>query len=127
MSTSMKRTVVAAAAATLATVALAAPAHANNKTIQLTAPSGAAHAVLSWDDSVDTLCLTLRSGAAGAVAHADMHLVGGGNAQTLSVSPNRTRHCTGNLSIAEDRLAEMRVYGGTNTWWNTTGWVQFYT
>lgn len=123
----MKRTVIAVAAATLSLVAVAAPAHANDRTIQLKSPSGAVHSVLSWDDSVDTLCLTLRSTAAGSVGYADMRLVGGGNAETLSVSTSRTRHCTGNLSIAEDRLAEMRLYGGTNTWWDTTGWAQFYT
>ncbi|MFC7490507.1 MULTISPECIES: hypothetical protein [unclassified Knoellia] len=130
MSTSTKRMATAfgsLAAATLATVALAAPAHAADRTIQLTSPSGAVHSVLSWDDSVDTLCLTLRSGAAGAYADADMRLVGGGSAQYLHVSASRPRHCTGNLSIAEDRLAEMRLYGGANTFHSSTGWVQFYT
>lgn len=123
----MKRTVIAAAAATMATVALAAPAHAADRTIELRSPSGGLHSTLKWDDSVDTLCLTLQSGAAGAYADADMRLVGGGYAQNLHVSASRPRHCTGNLSIPEDRLAEMRLYGGANTFHHSTGWVQFYT
>ncbi|MEO7268311.1 MAG: hypothetical protein ABIW49_03795 [Knoellia sp.] len=127
MSTSMKRSVIAVAAATLASVAVAAPAHANDKSATLTSPSGSVHSILSWDDSTDTLCLTLRSTSSSAYADADMRLVSGGSAQYLHVSPSRTRHCTGNLSIAEDRLAEMRVYGGTNTFHVSTGWVQFYT
>lgn len=124
----MKRSTLAAAAVALATVGLAAPAHAADRTIELPNPSGAVHATLKWDDSVDTLCLTLKSGAAGANAYADLRLVGGGGPTPyLSVSASRTRQCTGNLSIAEDHLAEMRLYGGSNTFHRSTGWVQFYT
>lgn len=127
MSASMKRSVVAVAAATLASVAVVAPAHANDRSASIKSPSGSVHSVLSWDDSIDTLCLTLKSSSSSAYADADMRLVGGGSAQYLHVSPSRPRHCTGNLSIAEDRLAEMRVYGGTNTFHVSSGWVQFYT
>lgn len=127
MSVSLKRSVVGAAAS-LATVALATPAHAADRTLQLPAPSGAVHATLTWDDSVDTLCLTLKSGATGANAYADLRLVGGGGPTPyLSVSASRTRQCTGNLSIAEDHLAEIRLYGGSNTFHRSTGWMQIYT
>lgn len=126
----MRRAVTTAAAATLAalaTVAVATPAQAADRTIRLTSPAGAVHSVLTWDDSVDTLCLTLRSTASGASAIADMRLTTGAYPQHLSVSPSRPRHCTGNLSIPEDRLAEMRIAGGTDRWWDTTGWARFYT
>lgn len=123
----MKRTLLAVVGTVGLGVGLAAPAHANDLTVQLRTPSGAVHSVLTWDDSVDTLCLTLRSTASSATADADMRLVGGGGAHSLSVRPGRTRDCTGNLSIAEDRLAEMRVYGGTSTFHATSGWRSFYT
>lgn len=123
----MKRTVMTVVAAALASVAVAAPAHANDRTIRLTSPSGAVHSVLTWDDSVDTLCLTLHSTAPSAEAHADLRLVSGTYSTGLDVSRADPRDCTGNLSIPEDRLAEMRLYGGTSTWWKTTGWAQFYT
>lgn len=125
--TDVKRTLLAVAATAGLGVGVAAPAHANDLTVTLRTPSGAAHAVLTWDDSVDTLCLTLRSGSASAYADADLRLVAGGGDRSLSVRPGRTRACTGNLSIAEDRLAEMRVYGGSNTFHSTSGWRSFYT
>ncbi len=123
----MKRTLLAVLATTSLGVGFAAPAQAADRTIQLTSPSGAVHSVLSWDDSVDTLCLTLRSSAAGATADADMRLVGSSFERHLRVTRSAPRDCTGNLSIPEDRLAEMRLYGGTNTWHKSTGWVSFYT
>lgn len=123
----MKRTLIALVATTALGVGVAGPAQAADRTIQLKSPSGAVHSVLSWDDSVDTLCLTLRSSAAGASADADMRLVSGSFARHLRVTRSAPRDCTGNLSIPEDRLAEMRLYGGTNTWHQSTGWVQFYT
>lgn len=121
------RSVTVAATATLLAVGVAAPARAADLTVRLTNPSGAVHAVLTWDDSIDTLCLTLRSSAAGAIAHADMRLTTGAYPQSLRATPSNPRQCTGNLSIPEDRLAEMRVYGGSNTFWKSSGWQQFYT
>ena len=121
------KVVAAAATASVVAIGVAAPAQAADRTVRLTTPSGAVHAVLTWDDSVDTLCLTLRSTAAGATALADMRLTSGAYPQSLQVSRSNPRQCTGNLSIPEDRLAEMRVYGGTNTFWNTSGWQQFHT
>lgn len=120
-----RRLLVSTAIATAATT-IAAPAYANDRTARLKG-SGAVHSVLKWDDSVDTLCLTLRSRAPGAVANADLRLASGGFSKHLSVSKKHPRACTKNLSIAEDRLATMRLYGGTNTWWKSSGWVQFYT
>lgn len=123
----MKRTLLALVATIALGVGAAAPAQAADRTIQLKSPSGAVHSVLSWDDSVDTLCLTLRSSAAGAYADADMRLANGSYPRHLRVTRSAPRDCTGNLSIPEDRLAEMRLYGGTNTWHTSTGWESFYT
>lgn len=123
----MKRTLIAVLATTAFSVGVASPAQAADRTIQLKSPSGAVHSVLSWDDSVDTLCLTLKASGAGASADADMRLVGSSFTRHLRVTPSAPRDCTGNLSIPEDRLAEMRLYGGTNTWHKSTGWEQFYT
>lgn len=120
-------TLLALAATTTLAVGLAAPARAADKTVTLKSPSGAVHSVLAWDDSVDTLCLTLVSTAASAYADADMRLVGGGHEHHLRVTRSNPKDCTGNLSIPEDRLAEMRQSGGTNTWHKATGWTQFYT
>lgn len=126
----MNRTLLAglgAVAATVATVAIAAPAQAASKEIVLRGPSGAIHSVLSWNDTYDNLCLTLRSTAAGASADADMRLNDGSHAHHLRVTRTNTQDCTGNLSIPEDRGAQMRLYGGTYEWSNTTGWVPFVT
>lgn len=123
----MKRMIMLTAALTLAAISAPTPAQAADKTVRITSSSGAVHSVLSWDDSVDTLCLTLRSTAAGAVSNADMRLAAGGSERHLSVSRADPRDCTGNLSIAEDRLAEMRIFGGTDRWWKSSGWVNFYT
>ncbi|AKU14877.1 hypothetical protein [Luteipulveratus mongoliensis] len=99
-------------------VATVCPASANDKSVSLTAPGGSVHSVVSWDDSVDTLCLTLKSTAAGATSNADMTL-GGRQVAHLEVSPSHRKSCTGNLSIAEDQLAKATIYGGTNTWWKS--------
>ncbi|WP_018156207.1 hypothetical protein [Demetria terragena] len=123
----MKRTILMTAALTLAATTVAAPAEAADKTIQLKSPSGSVHAVLNWDDSVDTLCLTLKSTAGSPHASADMRLADGSHARTLSASPSKRKACTGNLSIPEDRLGEMRVYGSTDRWSDTSGWKPFYT
>lgn len=126
----MNRTTLAglgAAAATLVAVGVAAPAQAASKTITLQAPSGATHATLAWDDTYDNLCLTLRSTAAGAYADADMRLTDGSHARHLRVTRSSPRACTGNLSIPEDRAAQMLLTGGSNTFHSSTGWVGFYT
>ena len=126
----MNRTTLAglgAVAATLVAVGLAAPAQAADRTITLSGPAGNLHSTLSWDDSVDTLCLTLRSTAVGAYADADMRLTDGSHARHLRVTRSSPRACTGNLSIPEDRAAEMRLYGGSNTFHTSTGWVGFFT
>ena len=126
----MNRTTLAglgAVAATLVAVGVAAPAQAASKSIELRTPSGALHSVLSWDDTYDNLCLTLRSTAVGAYADADMRLTDGTHARHIRVTRSAPRDCTGNLSIPEDRAAEMRLSGGTNTVSNTTGWGGFIT
>ncbi|CAN7240730.1 hypothetical protein [Knoellia sp. LjRoot47] len=126
----MNRTTLAglgAVAATLVAVGVAAPAQAADRTISLTGPAGNLHSTLSWDDSVDTLCLTLRSTAAGAYADADMRLTDGSHAHHLRVTRSNPRDCTGNLAIPEDRAAQMLLTGGANTFHKSTGWVGFYT
>ncbi len=122
----MKRTLLTLVAAVGLGAGLATPAHAADLTLRLTTQSGAVHSVLTWDDSTDTLCLTLRSANASAYADADLRL-GSTSYGALSVRPGTTRDCTGNLSIPEDRQAEMRLYGGTNTFHDTTGWRGFHT
>ena len=126
----MMRTALAglgAIAATVLAVGIAAPAQAASKSVTLTNPSGGTHAVLSWDDTYDTLCLTLKSTAASAYADADMSLTDGTHFHHLRVTRSNTRDCTGNLSIPEDRAARMSVNGGTNSFHKTSGWVGFYT
>lgn len=126
MGATMKRTLLALAAAAGLCAGLAGPAQAADLTVRLTTPSGAVHSVLTWDDSTDTLCLTLRSGSASASADADMRL-GSTSYAALGVRPGKTRDCTGNLSIPEDRWAQMRLYGGTDRFHDTTGWRGFHT
>lgn len=127
----MNRTLLAglgAVAATVATVAIAAPAQAADQPLRLTAPSGALHSTLFWDDSVDTLCLTLNSTVSSAYAEADFQLTDGSHARHLRVTRSNPRDCTGNLSIPEDRAAMMRMSGGTNGFHKATGWLTgFYT
>lgn len=97
----------------------ATAAFANDVTLcASTACSGSWAVKGTWDDSIDTLC-GKSTGVAAAVKIEPVD----GTGPTASVGVAGDRKCTGNLSVPEDELYRMTIYGptiGTKT-------VQFYT
>ena len=109
-SATARRVVVAAGAAVLATGLLAAPAQAADASIVVKVGVTVV-ARGTWDDSLDTLCVTVLQNSARDFAHLGLQRLDGSapprDAWEVTTEKRQGRLCTPNLSIPEDVQHDM--------------------
>ncbi|CAN7240825.1 hypothetical protein [Knoellia sp. LjRoot47] len=108
----MKRIITSTAIAGLAlaaATATAGPAQANDKVLRIYNAAGTKVLAKAWyDDLTDNLCV--RSYVAGQMAVVKIGPSGGGTFdQAQDAGFGKSTNCTGNMSVAEDRLFWMNL------------------
>jgi hypothetical protein len=106
----LRRLAVAAAAVTALGV-FAPPASANDTTLNYY-KNGLLVARATWDDLHDTLCVEVLSSPFDTLARAGIGPVSGSGPEFRidAVAGTVRKHCTGNLSIPEDRLYFVQIW-----------------
>lgn len=113
LSTFMRRCVTVGAAAVAATALTVVPAQANDVTKTFTR-NGVALARATWDDSIDTLCITVLAGGSDAFAQVGILSSQGlsepeRDPRVASTTKRQGRYCTPNLRIREDAPYDMYI------------------
>ncbi len=113
LSTFTRRCVTLGAAAVAATALTVVPAQANDVTKTFTR-NGVALARATWDDSIDTLCITVLAGGSDAFAQVGIRSTQGlsepeRDPRVASTTKRQGRYCTPNLKIREDAPYEMQI------------------
>lgn len=98
------RVLTTAAASLFLVAAAAAPASANDATVDVH-HNGVLKARATWDDGTDNLCIKVFNSTSGAWGWANMYRIDGGwhpPIRPTDTGGDSTQNCTGNMSIPED-------------------------